>query len=369
MSAPLVLLAAGGTGGHLFPAEALAIALRARGCEVDLATDDRALRYGGSFPARRIHTIPSGSPSGGSILGKVLAAWEILRGTWTACFLLNKLKPDCVVGFGGYPTVPPVLAASILKIPAVLHDQNAVLGRANKFLAGRVSAIASGFPTLGGLAEAQKSRWHSTGNPVRPAVLDAAQLPYPSTAEGEPFRLLITGGSQGARVFSDVVPPAIAALDPALRARLSIVQQARGEDEVRVREAYQAMGVQAEVAPFFRDLPNRIAQAHLVIGRAGASTVSELSVIGRPAILVPFPFAIDQDQAANAKHLAATGAAEIVYQKDFSPEWLAGRLTEAIGHPQSLTGRAEADKSAGIPDAAERLADLVLEVMGRKGRP
>ena len=365
MSGELVLLAAGGTGGHLFPAEALSVALQARGYVVELATDDRALKYGSAFPARAIHTIPAGSPSGGSVVSKAFAALELGRGTLVAYNLLRRLRPACVVGFGGYPTVPPVLAASLLKIPAVLHDQNAVLGRANKFLAGRVSAIASGFPTLGGLSEAQRKLWTSTGNPVRPAVLEAAKLAYPSTASGEPFRLLVTGGSQGARVFSDVVPPAVALLDPAFRARLSIVQQARGEDEARVREVYAQLGVNAEVAPFFKDLPGRIGQAHLVIGRAGASTVSELSVIGRPAILVPFPFAIDQDQAANARHLAATGAAEIVVQKDFTAEWLAGRLTAALAHPENLTSRAEAAKSAGIPDAAERLADLVVEVMGR----
>jgi UDP-N-acetylglucosamine--N-acetylmuramyl-(pentapeptide) pyrophosphoryl-undecaprenol N-acetylglucosamine transferase len=369
MTGDLILLAAGGTGGHLFPAEALSVALQARGYVVELATDDRALKYGSAFPARAIHTIPAGSPSGGSILSKGLAALELGRGTFVALGLLRRLRPACVVGFGGYPTVPPVLAATLLKIPTVLHDQNAVLGRANKFLAGRVSAIASGFPTLGGLSEGRRRAWTSTGNPVRPAVIEAAKLPYPPMAPGEPFRLLVTGGSQGARVFSDVVPPAIELLEPALRGRISIVQQARGEDEARVRAAYARLGVAAEVAPFFKDLPARIAGAHLVIGRAGASTVSELSVIGRPAVLVPFPFAIDQDQAANARHLGATGAAEIVVQKDFTAAWLAGHLAGLLAHPESLTPKAEAAKSAGVPDAAERLADLVIEVTGRHVRP
>ncbi len=359
-----VLLAAGGTGGHLFPAEALAIALAQRGVQVELATDDRALRYGGAFPASAVHTIASATPRGGSVLGKVMAAFTLAQGTLSAWMLLRARRPSCVIGFGGYPTVPPVLAASLLGIPTIIHDQNAVLGKANRFLSGRVSAIACGFPNLGGVSQALRARVNVTGNPVRPAVIDAATTPFPDTADGR-LRLLVTGGSQGAKVMSDIVPAAIELLSPTLRARLVIVQQARGEDEERVRAAYQSMSLAAEVAPFFKDLPNRIAQAHLVIARSGASTVSELAVIGRPSILVPFPFALDQDQAANARELAQTGAAQIIKQDQFSPEWLAARLEAAMNEPESLRAQAAAAKAAGVPDAADRLADLVMSVMAR----
>jgi len=359
-----VFLAAGGTGGHLFPAESLAIALQARGIAVELATDDRALRYGSQFPAQAIHTIPAATPRNGSLIAKGVAALTLLRGVGGALLLLRQRKPACVVGFGGYPTVPPVLAASLLGIPTIIHDQNAVLGKANRFLSGRVDAIGCGFPEPGGVPQALRARVHVTGNPVRPSVLEAAQLAYPSF-DDQRLRLLITGGSQGAKVMSDIVPAAIELLTPEQRARLVIVQQARGEDEQRVREAYQRMGLAAEVAPFFKDLPQRIAQAHLVIARAGASTVSELAVIGRPAILVPFPFALDQDQAANARQLEATGAVDVVAQTGFTPQWLAQRLEAAMNEPERLKARAAAAKAAGVPDAASRLADLVQSVMAR----
>ncbi len=368
MSERPVLLAAGGTGGHLFPAESLAVALARRGLPVELVTDDRAIRYGGAFPARAIHTIASATPRGGSLIAKGLAALTLARGVIESLGLLRRVRPLCVVGFGGYPTVPPLLAAAMLRMPSMLHDQNAVLGKANRFLASSVDAIGCGFPTLGGVPEALRSRVTCTGNPVRPMVLEAANIPYPDFADGR-FRLLVTGGSQGAKVMSDIVPPSIALLDPAQRARLVIVQQARGEDEARVREAYATLGVDAEIAPFFADLPARIAQAHLVIARSGASTVSELAVIGRPSILVPFPFALDQDQAANAQHLAATGAAMVIVQKDFTPEWLATQLAQAMADHSGLTQRAQAARNAGAPDAAERLADLVVDIIQRARKP
>ena len=278
------------------------------------------------------------------------------------------MRPLCVVGFGGYPTVPPMVAAALLRVPSMLHDQNAVLGKANRFLASSVDAIASGFPTLGGVPPTLSGRVVCTGNPVRPVVIEASHVAYPDFADGR-FRLAVTGGSQGAKVMSDIVPAAIALLDPAQRGRLVIVQQARGEDEARVREVYQQLGVDAEVAPFFADLPARIAQAHLVIARSGASTVSELAVIGRPSILVPFPFALDQDQAANAQHLAATGAARVIVQKDFTPQWLAAQLAQAMADQPGLIQRAQAARSAGAPDAAERLADLVALIIERARKP
>ncbi len=356
-----ILLAAGGTGGHLFPAEALANALARRNYDVELATDERALAYGENFPAKAIHTIASATPRGGSLIRKAHAALTLALGTGTAYFKLQKIKPACVIGFGGYPTVPPVLAASLLNIPSLVHEQNAVLGRANQFLAGRVTAIATGFAQISGVRETDRRKIVHTGNPIRPAVLHAAKLDY-LDFEDSKWRILVTGGSQGARVMSDIVPPALSLLPIELRSRLLIVQQARGEDEERVRLAYQRLGIEAEVAPFFKDLPLRMAQAHLVIARAGASTVSELAVIGRPSILVPFPFALDQDQAANAAHLAQTDAAIIIPQNQFTPQWLSQTLLESFNAPRDLIQRAQAAKSAGLPDAAERLADLVLRL-------
>ena len=358
-----ILLAAGGTGGHLFPAESLALALAVRGYAVELATDTRALKYGAAFPARAIHAVPAATPTSGSLLSKGLAALVLARGILAARSLIKRLRPLAVVGFGGYPTVPPLLAATQLKVPTVLHEQNAVMGRANRFLAGRVSAIGTGFPNLGGVDAAIQAKAHFTGNPVRPAVLTAADLSYPLQSDGR-LRLLITGGSQGARVMSEILPPAVELLDAARRARLSIVQQARGEDAAAVAAAYKRISVSADIKPFFNDLPNQIACAHLIIARAGASTVSELAVIGRAAILVPFPHALDQDQAANAAVLAMTGAVTVVKQADFTPQWLAAALALALDDPAGLKARALAAKAAGVRDAAERLVDLVLRVAG-----
>jgi UDP-N-acetylglucosamine--N-acetylmuramyl-(pentapeptide) pyrophosphoryl-undecaprenol N-acetylglucosamine transferase len=362
-----VLIAAGGTGGHLFPAAALAHALARRDVPVHLATDERATRYGGAFPAEAVHVIKAATPTGGNLFARAWAVLTLIGGTTDARALLRRVKPRVVVGFGGYPTVPPLLAAAMLGIPSVLHEQNAVLGRANRLLARRVRRIATAFPTLGRLDPKLQPKCIEVGNPVRPAVLDAARLQYPGLAQGR-FWLLVIGGSQGARVMSDIVPAAIEALPADARKRLVLVQQARAEDETRVRETYARHGVEAEIAPFFADLPRRMAEAHLVIARAGASTVSELAVIGRPAILVPYPHALDQDQSANAAHLAVSGAADVIAQPSFTPEYLTGKLAEALANPENLTKRAAAAKQAGIPDAADRLADLVLELAG-KSRP
>ncbi|MGD0722592.1 MAG: UDP-N-acetylglucosamine--N-acetylmuramyl-(pentapeptide) pyrophosphoryl-undecaprenol N-acetylglucosamine transferase [Roseiarcus sp.] len=358
-----ILICAGGTGGHLFPAQALAIALAERGFPVELATDDRALKYGGGFPARAIHAFPSATPTGAGLFAKLGAALVLTRGVAVAYARLRAIAPRVVIGFGGYPTVPPLLAASLLGLPTLLHEQNAVMGRANRFLAGRVRLVATGFPTLNGAPPAVLAKTRYTGNPVRPAVLAAAAAPYPGFADGR-LRVLVTGGSQGARVMADVAPAALALLTPAERARLVWTQQARGEDKARVAHACAAMGLPVEIAEFFPDLPARIGAAHLVIGRSGASTVSELAVIGRPAILVPFPHALDQDQAANAATLAASGAAQVIPQAAFTPEKLAALLRQALADPEALTAAARAAKAAGVADAAERLAALVAECAG-----
>jgi UDP-N-acetylglucosamine--N-acetylmuramyl-(pentapeptide) pyrophosphoryl-undecaprenol N-acetylglucosamine transferase len=357
-----IAVAAGGTGGHLFPAAALSHALNARGFEVHLVTDERAEKYGGDFPAHEIHKIAAASPSGGSVVSRAKAVVTLAQGAVAARKLFLKIMPDAVAGFGGYPAVPPLLAAAWLRIPTLLHESNAVIGRANRFLAPRVDAIAKGFEDLGGLPKKLAARAHLTGNPVRPMVLEAARMPFPDWSDGK-LKILVTGGSQGARIFSDIVPAAIALLPEEIRRKLILVQQARGEDEERVRRTYAGLGVDAEVKPFFADLPARIAQAHLVIARSGASTVSELAVIGRPAILVPLPHALDQDQAANAKQLAAGGAATIAAQSVFSPQWLATSLVEAQADSGVLAARARAAKRAGVPDAAERLAGLVQDLL------
>lgn len=360
LTGKIILLCAGGTGGHLFPAEALSCALQRRGAIVHLATDSRALKYSGTFPAAETHTIPSATPTGGGLWSKIKAGCMLARGLFAAKRLVKRLKPACVVGFGGYPTVPPLLAAQQLGVPNLLHEQNAVLGRANRFLVKTATAIGTGFPDVKGLGEATKTKAKFVGNPLRPNVIAAAAMPFPEI--GDTLNILVTGGSQGARVFSDIVPEALKLMAAEDRAKLRITQQARGEDEARVNIVYKALGVKAEVAPFFNDLPMRIARAHLVIGRSGASTVSELAAIGRPCILVPLPGAIDQDQAANAAVLAKTGAADVVMQPDFTAKYLCDALTSLIRDPSDLTLRADAAKTAGILDAADRLAELVLSI-------
>ncbi|SED41454.1 UDP-N-acetylglucosamine-N-acetylmuramylpentapeptide N-acetylglucosamine transferase [Rhizobiales bacterium GAS191] len=357
----LILLAAGGTGGHLFPAEALSHALQRRGCVVELVTDTRVDSLTKAFPARKVHALPAATPSGKGGLGKGLALATLGLGTVKALALLRRASPAAVVGFGGYPTVPPLVAATMRRVPSLLHEQNAVLGRANRFLAGRVDVIATGFATVGGVGAALQAKTRHVGNPVRPSVIEAAKTAYDPPRDGGVLRLLVFGGSQGARIMSDIVPDAIARLSLPERARLQVVQQARQEDFARVRAAYAEAGVAADIAPFFRDLPFHMAQSQLVIGRAGASTVAEISVIGRPSILVPLPGSLDQDQAANAASLATIGAAIALKQPEFSPDRLAETLSQMLSAPARLADMAAKAREAGIPDAAERLADLVCE--------
>ena len=360
----LVLLAAGGTGGHLFPAEALAEALARRGVTVDLATDNRAERYGKKFPARHIHVIASATVRGRDPVSLARTATMLGVGTLQAIRLLGRIKPAAVVGFGGYPTVPPVLASTLKRIPTLIHEQNAVMGRANKLLAPRVRAIATTFDGVLDRDQKLRSKATRTGNPVRPAVIAAAAVPYDVPEMAGALRLVVFGGSQGARIMSDIVPPAIERLDPHLHMRLAIVQQAREEDVARVKEIYARVKVKAEVAPFFTDLPMRIAASHLVIARSGASTVAELAAIGRPAILVPLPHALDQDQMANAAVLEQAGGALRLRQEEFSPDRLAAEISALASAPQKLVAMAAAARSQGALDAAERLADLVLRVAG-----
>src|SRR5689334_9241058 len=329
----LVLLAAGGTGGHLFPAEALAIALDKRGIVVDLATDHRAAHY--KFPARTVHIVPSATLRGRDPISLARTATSLSFGSLKAWLLLGRVAPRAVVGFGGYPTVPPLLAASWRKIPTVLHEQNGVMGRANAFLAPRVSAIATGFRSLKNFNRHWQGKITFTGNPLRPQVIAAGRSPYAVPADGK-FSLLVFGGSQGAKVMSDIVPAAVGLLDAGLGMRLNIVQQCRAEDLDAVRAAYARLGVAAEVAPFFLDLPARIAASHLVVSRSGASTVAELSAIGRPAVLVPLPHALDQDQFANAGVLERAGGALRLPQDVFTPDRLAAEISTLASAPERL---------------------------------
>jgi UDP-N-acetylglucosamine--N-acetylmuramyl-(pentapeptide) pyrophosphoryl-undecaprenol N-acetylglucosamine transferase len=365
-ASPLVLIAAGGTGGHLFPAESLATVLQGRGVRVALATDARVGKIAVTFPAEQVVRIPAATPSGRSPPQMAWAALVLGLGIVRAVAALRRLKPAVIVGFGGYPTVPPVLAASLMRIPSVLHEQNGVIGRANRFLAPRVTLIATGFPHVKGIPATVRAPIVHTGNPVRPAVIAAARAPYPTLSPEAVLKLLVFGGSQGARVMSEIVPVAIERLPQELLPAISITQQAREEDLARVKAVYARLSVAADVQAFFTDLPRRMAEAHLVVSRSGASTVAELAAIGRPAILVPLPGALDQDQAANAASLAAIGAATVIPQDAFTPERLAGEIAERIRDPQGLTRAAAAAKSAGVTDAAQRLATEVLRLATAK---
>jgi UDP-N-acetylglucosamine--N-acetylmuramyl-(pentapeptide) pyrophosphoryl-undecaprenol N-acetylglucosamine transferase len=362
-----VMLAAGGTGGHLFPAFALAEELERRGVVVDLVTDMRGDRYGGGFPAREIYQVPSATLASRSPADIAKTTLALGRGTRAAFAILGHVKPAAIVGFGGYPTYPPLVAARLRGIPTAIHEQNAVLGRANKMLAKRVTAIATSFERTKFLDGKLADKAVLTGNPVRQAVMDAAARPYePPTADGV-IRLLVFGGSQGARFFSDTMPLALFALPDHIRKRLRIVQQAREEDIGRVQEAYSEANISADIAAFFTDLPTRMASAHLVIGRAGASTVAELTVMGRPSILVPLPHALDNDQLNNARRLAESGGAWCIEQRNLSPERLADELEKVLLAPNTLAAVAKAAKTAGRPDAVRNLADFTLALAeGRK---
>ncbi|MBV6656161.1 MAG: undecaprenyldiphospho-muramoylpentapeptide beta-N-acetylglucosaminyltransferase [Devosiaceae bacterium] len=363
------ILCAGGTGGHLFPAQALSEALQSRGHTVDLMTDERADRYGVSFPARSTHIIPSATLSLRVPLKAIPSALALARGFARAATLMRSERPDAVVGFGGYPTIPPLAAARFLRIPVGLHEQNAVLGRANVAMAPSAKLIATSFPETDGLSGKTKARAVHTGNPVRAEVLNAADQPFTLPKDRQPFELLVFGGSQGARVFADLVPGALEQCDETVRQRVRVTQQCRPEDMVRVRNAYELMGVPNDLGSFFVDMPQRMARAHLVIGRSGASTVAELAAIGRPSLLVPYPHALDHDQAKNAEQLEKAGGAIVSAQKNIGPVRLAQVLTRLIdGDGAELTEMAAAARKAGRPDAVERLADEVETLGGVPGK-
>lgn len=352
----LLLIAAGGTGGHMFPAQALAEAMVRRGWRVKLSTDGRGARYAGGFPhVVKVETVASASFARGGALAKLAAPFQIAGGVIAAILAMLRDRPAAVVGFGGYPTIPALSAARVLRVPSAIHEQNGVLGRVNRVFARRVGAFACGiWPT--DLPEGVEGV--HTGNPVRAAVRDRAGAPYIPPGD-YPMSLVVIGGSQGARILSDVVPEAVAALPESVRSRLRVAHQAREEDMARVSAAYVAAGIKAEVKSFFNDVPRRFSEAQLVIARAGASTIADLTVIGRPAILIPYAPAAGDHQTANARTLVAAGAAILVPESDARASALATQIATVLENPAAAEHMAASALAYGIPDATERLVDLV----------
>jgi len=361
--AKVAVIAAGGTGGHLFPAQALAERLRDRGWRIILATDERTEALAADFPAERRVAIASATIRGNplAMLGAMMA---ILRGFLQARGLLAKAGASVVVGFGGYPSLPTVLAAATQGRRTVIHEQNAVLGRANRLLAPFVTAVACAFPTLLKASPRVRDAATVVGTPVRPDIRALIDVAYAPPSPDGPIRLLVTGGSQGARLLSELVPAAVAALPEVLRTRLEVWQQARPESLDLARSLYADALVKAEVAPFFRDMASRLGAAHLVIGRAGASTVGEIAIAGRPSILAPLKIALDDDQGQNAKLLSDAGAAVVVREDELTQPGLTELLGALLGDPARLSAMAAAARRTATPDAAERLADLVERVAG-----
>jgi UDP-N-acetylglucosamine--N-acetylmuramyl-(pentapeptide) pyrophosphoryl-undecaprenol N-acetylglucosamine transferase len=353
-----IVLSAGGTGGHLFPAQALAGELTRRGRSIVVMTDRRFVHYATQFPGAEIQTVPS------SPFNAIAAPFKIAAGVVLAFAKLLRLRPAAVIGFGGYPSVPVMLAANLARLPTAIIEQNAVVGRANRLVMNKVKLVAAAFP-IARFAPRDKSKIVLTGNPLRPEVTALWGAPYtPPQADGV-ICLLVFGGSQGARAFSRIIPAALTRLPSALKRRLRVTQQCRPEDLEAVREIYANAEIGADLAPFFTDLPARMAGSHLVIGRAGAGTVAELMAIGRPAILVPLPYALDDNQTPNAAILADAGAGWRVHESDLSPDFLSQMLTEIFADPQDLKARAAKAHALATPNAASNLADLVEGLAGK----
>ena len=361
MSSKLCVVAAGGTGGHMFPAEALARELAGRGWRVVLATDRRGEQYATAFPAEERLALDAATGSGP--LGLLKAGVAILKGVTQARSALNRLDADVVVGFGGYPSAPALVAAISQKRPTLIHEQNAVLGRTNRILAPHVGTVASSFPTLERAPDAVKTRAHVVGSPVRPDIRALFDRAYAAPGDG-PIHVLVTGGSQGARILSEVTPRALAALSPDLRARLRIAQQSRPETLDAARQVYLDAGITAEVAPFFADMATRLSGAHLVVGRAGASTCAELAVAAMPSVLIPLKIATDDHQRLNARTLTDVHAAEMILEDDLTADRLTAVLTGILNDPARLPDMSLAARAVAIPDAAQRLAELVERAAG-----
>ena len=355
------VLAAGGTGGHMIPAHALAAELRSRGHGVLLITDERGARFPGLFEGVPVHILPAGRLGGGP-LGWLKAAGSVLKGRGQAKRLYREHKPDAVVGFGGYPAFPSLLAASSLKIPTVIHEQNAVMGRVNRLLAGEAEAIGTAYDQIDRLKPKYAGRVALVGNPVREEIARLGELPFPPFDEVAPLKILVTGGSQGATILSNVVPEGLGMLEPSLRRRLQVVQQCRPDDIERVRSQYAELGIPAEVMTYIEDMALKLADAHLMIGRAGASTIAELTAAGRPAILIPFAAATDDHQTANAREMVNAGGARAIAQANFTPDVLARQIEALAMDPIALNNAAARALSVGRPHAARDLADLVERI-------
>lgn len=357
------VLAAGGTGGHLIPAFALAAELHARGHHVALITDERGAGIPGKPEFLTAHVLPAGR-FGKNPLGWVGGVRAVLEGRAMALRLFESFAPSAIVGFGGYPALPALLAATSAGLPSIVHEQNAVLGRVNRLLAGRVDAIATSYDKVERLKPKHAAKVHLVGNPVRAEVLALRASDFPAFTEESLFRILVTGGSQGARVLSEVVPDGLAMLPPALRQRLQVTQQCRAEDLEAVRARYASHDIPAELGTYFEDMHERLAGAHLFIGRAGASTIAELTAVGRPAILVPLPIATDDHQAVNTREMVKAGGARMIRQDAFQPKELAKQIQAMAMNPQSLANAAHCAFNCGRPDAARDLADLVESMSG-----
>ncbi|GAB5351322.1 undecaprenyldiphospho-muramoylpentapeptide beta-N-acetylglucosaminyltransferase [Qipengyuania sp. 483] len=356
------VLAAGGTGGHILPAFALATELDKRGHHVALITDERGAQIPGKPDFMPAHVLPAGR-FGKNPLQWLRGAKAVWEGRGMALRLFESFQPSAVIGFGGYPSLPSILASTSAKIPTIIHEQNAVLGRVNRLFANRVDAIATAYPEVQRLKPLQHGKTHLVGNPVRAEVLTLRERPFPPYEEDGLLRVLVTGGSQGARVLSEVVPDGLAMLAPAIRQRLQVTQQCRPEDLDAVRERYLTHGIPAELGTYFEDMAVRLADAHLFIGRAGASTIAELTAVGRPAILIPLPIATDDHQAANAREMAKAGGARMIRQDKFGPKELAKQIRVLADDPEGLANAAHAAWNCGRPKAVEDLADL-LESFG-----
>jgi len=357
------VLAAGGTGGHMIPAHALAEELLRRGHRVALITDDRGARIPGLFGKAQVHVLPAGRMSGGPI-GWLRAGRDILTGRTMALRLYETFLPSAVIGFGGYPALPALLAARSDGIPSLVHEQNAVLGRVNRLMAGKVDAIATAYEEVQRLPAKARDKVRLVGNPVREEVLALRDQRFPVLTEDGVFRLLVTGGSQGASILSQVVPEGLGLLPEHFRRRLQVTQQCRAEDIDAVRARYAELGIPAELTTYLPDLPERLGWSHLVIARAGASTIAELTAAGRPAILVPLPSATDDHQTFNAREMAKAGGARMIAQDRFTPVELAKQMQKLGLDPDALGNAAARARSVGRPDAARDLADLV-EQTGR----